>query len=436
MTYFSDPNASTKHLVRFYYADKEDMFDLVSYQKGGRVLNMLRNFVGDSAFFKGLNLYLTTNKFKTGEAHQLRLALEEVSGKDLNWFFNQWYFGSGQPRVNIRYSYNESVKKAEVSIQQVQAGQIFKIPLIIDVYNGTAKVSHSVWINKAEETFIFDVPSKPDLINVDASKVILWEKRDDKTIDNYIFQYNHAGNYMDRREAIDACVAQKDNSAALNFLKIAVLDKYDGLRNTVLEGIDLKNEEMKTQFEPILVSLAKTDKKSTVRANALELLADYKKKEYKDLFVANLYDSSYSVAGAALGGLAKIDSVAGLAEAKKQMKAPSQGDLAEAISDILIMLGTEADFDYVAEKYEKMPLSQSKFGATMGFEKFLEKVKDTNKVKKGVDLIVDFREAIPKPYRDQTDPTINGLILSNLLKKKETDGMQDQAEYIKSKLPK
>ena len=34
----------------------------------------MRNYVGDDAFFKSLNNYLTTNKFKTGEAAQLRLA--------------------------------------------------------------------------------------------------------------------------------------------------------------------------------------------------------------------------------------------------------------------------------------------------------------------------------------------------------------------------
>jgi aminopeptidase N len=45
-------NSSKKDLVRFYYSDKEDMFDAVSYQKGGRILNMLRNYVGDSAFYK------------------------------------------------------------------------------------------------------------------------------------------------------------------------------------------------------------------------------------------------------------------------------------------------------------------------------------------------------------------------------------------------
>ena len=61
---------------------------------------MLRNYVGDSAFFKSLNLYLTTNKFKSAEAHNLRLAFEEVTGKDLNWYWNQWYYGSGHPKLN------------------------------------------------------------------------------------------------------------------------------------------------------------------------------------------------------------------------------------------------------------------------------------------------------------------------------------------------
>ena len=61
-------NSAKKDLVRFYYSDKEDVFDAVSYNKGGRILHMLRNYVGNEAFSKALNLYLTTNKFKGGEA--------------------------------------------------------------------------------------------------------------------------------------------------------------------------------------------------------------------------------------------------------------------------------------------------------------------------------------------------------------------------------
>ena len=51
---FTRPDDATKNLVRFHYDDKEDVFDVVTYQKGGRILNMLRNYLGDAAFFKGL----------------------------------------------------------------------------------------------------------------------------------------------------------------------------------------------------------------------------------------------------------------------------------------------------------------------------------------------------------------------------------------------
>ncbi|MFX8708351.1 M1 family aminopeptidase, partial [Acinetobacter baumannii] len=74
--YVQSPGGATKDLVRFYYADKEDMFDEVSYNKGGRILHMLRNYVGDEAFFKSLNKYLTNNKFSNGSATRLRLAFE------------------------------------------------------------------------------------------------------------------------------------------------------------------------------------------------------------------------------------------------------------------------------------------------------------------------------------------------------------------------
>ena len=58
--------SQNKDLVRFNYNDKEDMFDAVSYNKGGRILHMLRNYIGDDAFFTALNKYLSANKFGNG----------------------------------------------------------------------------------------------------------------------------------------------------------------------------------------------------------------------------------------------------------------------------------------------------------------------------------------------------------------------------------
>ena len=54
---------------------------------------------------------LTPYKFKPAEAQQLRLAFEDVTGQDLNWFWNQWYYGSGQPSLDINYDYNNGKKE-------------------------------------------------------------------------------------------------------------------------------------------------------------------------------------------------------------------------------------------------------------------------------------------------------------------------------------
>ena len=164
---------------------------------------MLRNYVGDDAFFKSLNNYLTTNKFKTGEAAQLRLAFEETTGKDLNWFWNQWYYGSGHPKLKITYNYDVP-GQATVTIEQTQkSGKVFKLPMAIDVYAGNDRKRYNVWVNNKIDSFSFPVSGKVELINVDAEKILLCEKNDNKTEENYIAQWKNARNYMDRKEALD-----------------------------------------------------------------------------------------------------------------------------------------------------------------------------------------------------------------------------------------
>ena len=74
------------------------MFDSHSYAKGGRVLHMLRKYLGDDAFFGGLNKYLETNKYTSVEIQDLRKAMEDVSGEDLHWFFDEWLVKGGEPK--------------------------------------------------------------------------------------------------------------------------------------------------------------------------------------------------------------------------------------------------------------------------------------------------------------------------------------------------
>jgi len=424
-----------KDLVRFYYRDREEMFDGVSYQKGGCILNMLRNYVGDSAFFKSLNLFLKTKKFQAAEAQELRLAFEEVTGQDLNWFWNQWYYGSGHPKLDISYSYDSVGKVANVFIRQNQPDKVFKFLIAVDVYQGGEKKRHKVWIDQINDTLIFPCQAKPDLINVDADKILVCEKTDNKNLDDYIFQYTHAGLYADRREAIEyAASKQGDDNKALGLLKTALNDKYYNLRIYALQSLYVDNDSIKKALEPLLVDLANNDPKSIVRANAIKVIGKYKDIKYKSLFLKSVNDSSYSIAGNALLALGEIDSAVALNQAKILSGQQAKGALSDAIDELVFKYASENDFDTLAIRFNSLPFGMAKFQILQPFANFISRVNNTVNFKKGIDMIVSFRDTIPEQYQDQVLPYINGMILGGIASIKQKEGKSEQADYVTTKL--
>jgi aminopeptidase N len=424
-----------KDLVRFYYSDREDMFDAVSYQKGGRILHMLRNYLGDSAFFKGLNLYLTTNKFKSAEAHHLRLALEEVSGKDLTWYFNQWYFGSGHPKLNINYSYQQEKKQAMVVVKQTQnTGKIFRIPTYIDIYHGKNKSRNMVWIENAIDTFYFTSETKPDLINFDSDKVLLAEKTENKNLDNYIHQYYHSGNYMDRREAVDFCGRKIDDPKAKALLLDAFADSFHGIRGLAISKIDLKKETQREVFEKKIASLVATEKNRPVKASMLTALGNTNNKEYSKIYVSLVNDSSYTVSGAALIALSKVDSIKALDEATKLSKTATKGDLDVAVNKILIASGNEEIFTKLTTKFSSLGLSNDKFMLMQQIADMAGSMKNNERIKTSIDLIIQFRNEIPGSLKEQANPYINGFILQGIMSKLKANGNTEMLNYLESKM--
>jgi aminopeptidase N len=429
-----------KDLVRFNYKSREDMFDLVSYHKGGRILHMMRNYIGDSAFFKALNLYLTANKFKSAEAHHLRLAFEEVSGRDLNWFFNQWYFNNGHPVVDISYVYNDADGKLKVIIKQT--GKNFQLPFVIDIYNGPGKVRHQVWAKNAVDTFTFNYAKRPDLVNTDGDKILLWDKKDNKSLENYIHQYKYAGKYTDRKEAIEFAAVIQTNPKALELLNTALNDKSAHLRDLTIGKLDLTNEIVKKAVEPALLNLAKTDKSAVVRGNAISSLAAYGKAEYTPIFKSAINDLSYTVSGNGLMSLYTVDPAAAITSAKEQYKQPSKGVLKDAIQSILIQAGDETVGGQMIDDFAALPVGNDKFAMLQTISAFLQATSNTAIIKKGAAEIAKLRDAIPEGFRAQTDPALNGVLKQVLTAKakqvKETGsnpGMQEVIEFIKSKLP-
>lgn len=425
--YLRNPADESKNLVRFYYSNKEDVFDRVSYDKGGAILHMLDNYVGDSAFFKSLNLYLNTNKFKSAEAQQLRLAFEAVTGKDLNWFWNQWYYGSGQPDLTIKYDYND--KAARVIIEQTQAtGKIFKLPIAIDVYNGGSnKKRYQVWIENKTDTFYFPSETKPSLINVDGDKVLLCKKTDNKTADEFVQQYKYAGNYMDRKEALEYFADNKSSN-----LSIGLNDKYHGLRLFTLQKIDEAKGYTVPAVLSVIEQIADKDPDKLVQAKALEILVKLNDKKYEPLFMKYVNDSSYSVSGAALDGITKLEPDQAYNIAKKYTH-NAAGKLGEVVARVIMKNPTEDDFDILLENYKNPITSQeeamAKIRGTATFADYLSKLKNNENVKKGVNEIMAFRNQIPPNYRSYVDPGFKKA-LSTISDAKRSEGNTQLADYI------
>jgi aminopeptidase N len=419
-----------KNLVRFYYNDKEDVFDAVSYNKGGAILQMLRNFVGDSAFFKALNLYLTTNKFKSAEAQQLRLAFEEVTGKDLNWFWNQWYYGSGHAKLNITYSYDNNAKQARVIVQQT-TDNAFTLPVKIDVWNGNTATSYNVWVKNKIDTFTFSSSSKPNLINFDADKKLLAEKTENKTLDEYLFQYKNAKNYVDRREAIEAAAKKQAETTAAEILMAALRDNYAPLRAYTINALDVSTGQTKNAAEPLLFELAQKETDRPVKAAAIAKLGSYKFAKYSALFKSAINDSSYTVSGNALEALSRIDSVAASAEAKRLSSTPSKGKL----NYIIKKLANPVDGNKLLTDFEATPMGQKKFNMINDVFEFMSNTTSNDLFKRAVDDVIQLEKDIPEAFREQATEQLNNA-LREIQKDKAANGLKEQADYIESKLPK
>lgn len=337
-----------KDLVRFYYRDKEDMFDAVSYNKGGAILHMLRYFLGDEAFFAGLNKYLIDNKFGTGEAHQLRLALEAVSGRDLNWFFDQWYFGSGHPKLEITYTYNTAAKKVEMKVLQTQTDKVFRLPMKVDVYTAGGKSSNNIWIEKKEQIFFFDAENEPLLVNADADRVLLAEIKENKTTNHYIYQLANAPRYLDRKLALDYLLENSKDKSVKEALVKALNDPYHGIREDILGEADFTDKGLRKLSEDKVRELAQKDESNLVKAAALEVLAEFAGKSDLPLFEEALKSKSYSVAGAGLQGVYSLDKKRGLEFAKNFAGNAKENALSTALVKIYLKEKEDAGLAFVA----------------------------------------------------------------------------------------
>ncbi|MCI0342236.1 MAG: M1 family metallopeptidase, partial [Planctomycetales bacterium] len=136
------------------YADPDDLFDGHTYAKGARVLWMLHALVGDEAFRAGLKLFLTRHREQCVETDDLRKAMEEVTKRDLAWFFDQWIRKPGYPEFEVSWTYDEDAKAVVLAVKQVQetadGTPLFRAPVPVEIVGESSAALHTVWVDSRD----------------------------------------------------------------------------------------------------------------------------------------------------------------------------------------------------------------------------------------------------------------------------------------------
>lgn len=279
--------------VNFCYKDKEDMFNSVSYNKAGAILHMLRHYLGDEAFFSAIGSFLKQHEFGTAEIHDLRLAFEHTSGKDLSWFFNQWFLSSGYPTLEVAHSYKADSRSLELTLRQTQGDStLFQFPLEVDVYGTDGKATRrSVWVEaRGEQTISIPCANKPTLVDINPRGIVLMQEVYPMSADEYLRQCRWSGDFKSRHEAI-AYASQKQDKA---ILLAAAQDRNPSLRRKALSALSDKSGLSAKEWT-VVERIAKGDKDNRARAAAIGTLATTKSKKY-----LGIYKQALAIESAAL----------------------------------------------------------------------------------------------------------------------------------------
>jgi len=299
-------NKYIRPIVFNRYENPGQNFDRHTYPKGACVLHLLRFILGDESFFRTLQHFLHKHEFQPVDTHDFMIAVKEVTGKNMDWFFDQYIFKPGHPVFDVSYIWKKNAKTVQMKVIQTQGTSIgipiYKIPVIIGLTTTSGKESHKFWISKKEEMFEIAVNEKPLLVRFDEGNYLLKEWTFNKDKDELLYQLKNddvigrmwAAPELIKYEKFPDVIEELSNSA-LN-------DAFWAVRRSSLEA--LSKFEIKTKND-LLNKLCK-DENSKVRTSAIRILGNKRESKlisfFKDRFKM---DDSYLAQAEALRSIGK-----------------------------------------------------------------------------------------------------------------------------------
>lgn len=343
--------SGTHPLIHYGYGDKEDMFDAHSYNKGGLVLHMLRNIVGDDAFFASLSKYLKDNEYTAVETAELRMAFEDVTGQDLNWFFDQWYLDKGHPVMEVSYDYKDG--NVMIYTNQMQAVEnhrpIFILPLEAALYDATGNVSyHSVVVDARRDTIVIEGVEKPLATVLDGKSTLLGEVKEDRDSTELFTILSYSPNHFDKMTALKALAGNEALSIVADKL---IADKHHAIRRS---GIEYAGSNMTDKIKMMITS----DAHSSVRNMALQAYSDRVGDEAVAMAEQVIKkEQAYGPIKTALDIIYANDKAKGIRYAEEMMKDPSSAVISY-LSSFLANTGDGKYLGYIEQNMSKVGIYQ------------------------------------------------------------------------------
>lgn len=302
------------------------------YGRGSRILWMLNTLIGEELFWKSINHFLKKHEYSLVETNDLKIAFEETTGENLDWFFNQWVYKAGFPEYSV--SYNVKDDTLNLNVKQIQKQDsicgLFKMPVSIEIYSndnwmseseiGGAKLVNSnigvtidtIWVTTVDSTYKFKINSKPRFVIFDGGDLVMKKINFSRTQNELVAQMCYAPRFLDRLMAVKELEKKypDTNSSQKNWMWTMTLDsiyKFEKNSYVKIAMIEAMKKSRSNVANNILIS-GLTDSNRDVRKSAVgvaERITD--KKLLSSILRGMLNDSSYSLRASTLSLLSNYD---------------------------------------------------------------------------------------------------------------------------------
>jgi aminopeptidase N len=232
---FSPENVRDRRpIVYRQYRQAGEQFDFRNYPKASWVLHMLRSQVGDEIYRQAVHNYLQRHALGNVESDDLREAFEELTGKPLDRFFDQWLYHGGHPQLTVKYGWDARERTAHVSIEQTQTTGddvlVFEFPVTLRFIVDGETIEETVDVTGTDHDFYVRLPGEPQVVRFDPQVSLLAQVTFDKSDALLEADLENTDDAMGRILACEG-LAKRPTASSVKLLRHALQnDPFYGVR--------------------------------------------------------------------------------------------------------------------------------------------------------------------------------------------------------------